>query len=90
MSRRITSWQSQNWSVGKIMNNQVDKIQVRINQYDGRAVKQIELFMKDLIFFTDVKSDRDIKLAQLIADDNDIELHRIDKLQEQNQPGSHK
>ena len=72
------------------MDNQVDKIQVRINQYGGRSVKQIELFIKDLIFFTDVESDQDIKLAKSIADDNGIELHRIDKLQEKNQSGEPK
>lgn len=43
----------------------ITKIQVRNNEYSGDVeVKQIELFVGDLIFRSDVQSERDINLAK--------------------------
>jgi hypothetical protein len=63
----------------------ITKIQVRNNQIDGKTVKQIELWMGDLVFHTDVKSERDIKLAKRLAEDSGQELFRIDIVQESKQ-----
>ncbi|MFV8385064.1 hypothetical protein ACNO5E_13325 [Vibrio parahaemolyticus] len=54
------------------------KIQIRNNQIDGKQVKQIEFWVGDLIFHSDVRSDRDIKLAERLAADFDLELDRKD------------
>lgn len=56
----------------------LSKIQVRINQCGSKKVKQIELFLGDLLFTADVCSERDISLAQRLADENNIILYRID------------
>lgn len=61
----------------------ITKIQVRNNEYSGgKKVKQIELFAGDLIFTSSVNSDRDIRLAERLADGSGVTLYRIDLEQE--------
>ena len=61
----------------------INKIQVRNNSFaGGNTVKQIELFAGDLEFRCDVKSQRDINLAERLAHESGVELHRIDLVQE--------
>lgn len=54
------------------------KIQVCNNQIGDKKVKQIELWIGDLIFYSYVRSERDIKLAERLAKENDTELDRKD------------
>lgn len=58
------------------------KIQIRNNEYAGnpadRKVKQIELFIGGIWFVADVVSERDLRLAENLANNLDLKLFRAD------------